>query len=223
MKDRDDSIETHRETPLPLSYLILLFFIANGPKYGYQIIQLLRTRNYREWLDLKDSAVYRSLHELEQRGLITSTKPRELAQGRRRVYSITSQGRRVFQQQIFQCLSNLPRPKGFFNLGLLAMTVLHRNQFLEALCTRQNQLEERCVYLHSIIDALEQIETIRFTTPNHLIGKTPVSKIPMNNYGTIYALFNRSLRILQSEKQWLDTFIQQIRKNLDFPAFSGRS
>lgn len=213
--------ENNLESSLSSSNLIVLYFIANGPKYGNQIIHLLKKRNYLEWLDIKFSAIYRSLHELEQHGLITSTHQKKPRQAKRRIYTITPYGQKIYQLQIYRCLSSPPRPKSLFDLGVSAMTTLERNQILEALHTYRDKLQQRWDYLHSIVQILENITVIRKREPNRLVGKTPVSQIPTQNLGVIHALFNRPYHILKAEIQWLDKFIHQIKTNPHFPQITS--
>ncbi|MFX1541287.1 MAG: PadR family transcriptional regulator [Promethearchaeota archaeon] len=217
MRLSEVSTQNEPEEHLMPSYLTVLHFIANGPKYGYQIIQLLKKRNYREWLDIKDSAIYRSLHQLEKRGLITGKLQKRPSQTAQRVYTITKWGQKVYSTHIFKILSQPPPSRSLFGLGISALTVLERDQLLHALSTYRDQLYQRCKYLRNIVETLEKITTIRESEPNRLIGKTPVSQIPIKNLGVIHALFERPYSLLQAEIQWLDKFIQRIKVNPDFP------
>ncbi len=217
MKSSELNTENESEKPLTPSYLITLYFIANGPKYGYQIIQLLKKRNYREWLDIKDSAIYRSLHQLEKRGLISSEIKKRASQSAQRVYTITPLGQKVYSTQIFNILSQPSQSRSLFELGVSALTVLERDQLLKALSTHRNYLNQRCKYLQNIVETLEHITEIRESEPTRLIGKTPISNIPIKNIGVIHALFDRPYNLIQAEIQWLDKFIQQIEENPDFP------
>jgi DNA-binding PadR family transcriptional regulator len=71
--------------------------LRSGPAHGYAIIAALRERSKGEF-DLAEGTIYPALHRLEQGGLIVSSI--ETAQGRRRrIYSLTTRGRREFATQ----------------------------------------------------------------------------------------------------------------------------
>lgn len=72
--------------------LLLLEIVAGGPAHGYQVIEQLRARSGGVF-DLPEGTVYPALHRLERNGELSS----EWDTGggrRRRVYRITSSGRR---------------------------------------------------------------------------------------------------------------------------------
>lgn len=73
--------------------LVLLGVISGGSAHGYEVITRLRTRTGGA-LDLAEGAVYPALHRLEDLGLLTS-EWHPVAGRRRRVYSMTSEGRRA--------------------------------------------------------------------------------------------------------------------------------
>jgi DNA-binding PadR family transcriptional regulator len=77
--------------------LLLMGVLRSGPAHGYAIIAALRERSKGEF-DLAEGTIYPALHRLEQGGLIVSSI--ETAQGRRRrIYSLTTRGRREFATQ----------------------------------------------------------------------------------------------------------------------------
>lgn len=77
--------------------LLLLKLLADGDKYGYQMIEELRRRSDRTF-ELKAGTLYPLLHSLEQKGLITAwesdaeTRPR-------RYYHLTDSGRRQLEEK----------------------------------------------------------------------------------------------------------------------------
>lgn len=74
--------------------LLLLAVLSEGPNHGYAIIDELRTRS-GETFDLPEGTVYPALHRLQKAGYVTSDWT--LANGRRRrVYTLTDQGRAAF-------------------------------------------------------------------------------------------------------------------------------
>ena len=77
--------------------LLLLAVVADGPVHGYAVIEELR-RASSDVFDLPEGTIYPALHRLERAGLLGSDWTD--AEGRRRrVYSLTKDGRRALERQ----------------------------------------------------------------------------------------------------------------------------
>ena len=76
---------------------ILLAVLEPGPRHGYAMMEALRTRSGGQ-VDLPTGTVYPALHRLERAGLV---KANWSAAGgrRRRVYQLTSAGRRALDTE----------------------------------------------------------------------------------------------------------------------------
>lgn len=77
--------------------LVLLGVISRGAGHGYQVITRLREQTGGA-LDLPEGSVYPALHRLEDLGLLTS-EWHPVAGRRRRVYSVTAEGRAALNAQ----------------------------------------------------------------------------------------------------------------------------
>jgi DNA-binding PadR family transcriptional regulator len=76
---------------------MVLAVLATKPRHGYDVMRALSTRS-RGVFDLGQGTVYPLLYTLEEQGLIKSAA--EIVDGRRRkVYSLTSSGRRSFARR----------------------------------------------------------------------------------------------------------------------------
>lgn len=71
---------------------IVLAALEAGPAHGYAIIETIR-RLSDDTFDLPEGTVYPALHRLEQAGLLASTWTDPAAGRRRRVYTLTDEGR----------------------------------------------------------------------------------------------------------------------------------
>jgi PadR family transcriptional regulator PadR len=77
--------------------LLLLACVERDSLHGYALIQELRRRSNGNF-DLPEGTVYPALHRLERSGQLRSRWA--LVGGRRRrVYSLTKEGRRAFEQR----------------------------------------------------------------------------------------------------------------------------
>ena len=74
-----------------LDMLLLAVVADGGPKHGYALIEQLRQQS-GDAFDLPEGTVYPALHRLERAGLLQSSWG-DAGGRRRRVYSLTSDGR----------------------------------------------------------------------------------------------------------------------------------
>jgi transcriptional regulator len=77
--------------------LLLLAIIAAEPAHGYRIIEQLKRRSGGAF-NLAEGTVYPALHRLEQSGLLSSSWAKGSGR-RRRVYRVTSRGRRALASE----------------------------------------------------------------------------------------------------------------------------
>ncbi len=87
-KISSDLLRGHTDT-------IVLKFLMDGDKYGYEISKLIQTNSRGEY-ELKEATMYSSLKRLEADGSITSYWGDETQGGRRRYYRITAKGKQIY-------------------------------------------------------------------------------------------------------------------------------
>jgi DNA-binding PadR family transcriptional regulator len=82
------------ESLRPRVFAILLA-LAEGPRHGYGLMQTLQEDPTEQWL-LGPATLYRTLKEMQEEGLITSTDGPDEGSGGppRRYYRLTAAGRR---------------------------------------------------------------------------------------------------------------------------------
>jgi len=78
--------------------MIVLSALSRGPAHGYAIIEEIRSRSGGNF-DLPEGTIYPALHRLESAGLLTSEWTTGETSRRRRVYKLTTAGRRTLKQQ----------------------------------------------------------------------------------------------------------------------------
>jgi DNA-binding PadR family transcriptional regulator len=93
--------------------ILKLLVDEDEPLHGYEIIRRLESRS-QGYFSFKEGLIYPTLHRLEQAGLLESRWLGEPGTRRRKVYTVTDQGRRqlevemtrwqVFSQQMDQLL-----------------------------------------------------------------------------------------------------------------------
>jgi PadR family transcriptional regulator PadR len=76
---------------------VILGVLAEGAKYGYEILALLRDRSEGR-LALSAGTLYPILHKLEQQGAV-SAQWREGTTRKRKYYALTNKGRRILRRR----------------------------------------------------------------------------------------------------------------------------
>jgi len=73
---------------------LILTLVAQGPRYGYQIIKELEARS-QGYFRFREGTIYPALHRLERQGYLSSRWQRLPSGQERRYYHITEKGQRA--------------------------------------------------------------------------------------------------------------------------------
>ena len=160
------------------SELLILGLIAEIPRHGYELEQVIEKLGMREWTRIGFSSIYYVLGKLEKRGLVLAEIP-ENAKARKR-YELTDKGKETLIDQTLATLKAVQPNYPSLLLGMIHLAVLTRDQALDALKTRKN----------SVAEELERIESIHF------------KQQPLPDY--VDAIFEFSIGQLQAEADWID-------------------
>ena len=168
--------------------LVILSLIAEMPRHGYQIEQVIEEREMREWTELGFSSIYYLLNKLENKELIASQLEQTSGRGpARKVYSITKDGWEAFQHGILKSLAEPIHSESMFLLGMSNLPTVPSDEALAALREYVARLTERREHLQIRVKMGER------TFPFH-----------------VEAIFDFSLTMIQAELDWLAKFIQQL-------------
>src|SRR5262250_2047263 len=91
--------------------LTLLSLVAESPRYGYEIQQVIDERGLREWLTIGFSSLYYILNKLERQNMLVGQLQPDGRGPARKVYSITEAGRGILQTAVSDLLRQ-PRSLG---------------------------------------------------------------------------------------------------------------
>ena len=202
---------------LPSTYLAVLSILGNGAAYGYEVNSIIERYGYREWVELQFSSVYKALSELEKRGLVAGRKKNDAVKTSKKTYHLTRKGRNILKTQIIMCLSNPPRPKTLFDLGVSAMSLLSREEVVNALLAYKANLEDSLKFLESNVQNLDNLERLKRDAPESRVGRITVHEYDhVENIGAIRALFDRPVWSIRCQITWLESFIKQIESGDGF-------
>lgn len=172
--------------------LTILSLLAQGPRFGHEIQQIIDERGLREWLAIGYSSVYYILNKFERQNMVTSELRHEGAGAARKLFILTEAGRGILQTAVADLLRT-PRGLGTgFELGLANLHALKPAQVYQVLS-------------HHLQDLHIQLESVRQSWARHQEEE--------NNHNRDYvrALYTHSIAMMEADSQWLDEFLQDWR------------
>jgi len=157
--------------------LLVLGLVAEMPRHGYELEQVIEQRGMREWTQIGFSSIYFVLGKLDKMGLVTANQPAEAKA--KKTYTVTDAGHGALRTQTVAALQSFRPTYSSVLLGMLHWPVLDRGAALGALQARGESVEAECARLRHI-----QID-----------GQ------PLPDF--VDALFDFSLGQLEAEAKWI--------------------
>jgi DNA-binding PadR family transcriptional regulator len=171
--------------------LAILSLIAEKPRHGYEIEQVIEERGMREWTEVGFSSIYYLLKKLEHGGLIEGQLEEAERGPARKVYGVTKAGKEARHAALLEALS-VPQPH--YSPLLLAIGNLpgvSQEEALAALRKHRDTLAIRLVLLK-----------LRWEEQR-----------PLPYF--IDAMFDYSLTMLKTEVDWIERFIAIVEEQDD--------
>ncbi len=169
--------------------LALLTLLAEQPYHGYELEHVIEARGMRAWTEIGFSSIYYLLKKLENEGLIES----RLEEGRRgparKVYAITPAGQEQLRAAIVEALTTPRRCYTPLLLGIANLPTIPAAEAVAALRQYVAALDERLAHIRA-----------RWETQK-----------PLPYF--VEALFTYSIALIQTERDWVETFIAQVEAN----------
>jgi DNA-binding PadR family transcriptional regulator len=157
--------------------LLVLGLVAEMPRHGYELEQVIEQRAMREWTHIGFSSIYYLLGKLEQQGLVTSEAPS--AAKAKRVFRVTDAGRAALAARSLAALRTVSPTYASVLLGMAHWPVLGRDEALDALESRRAAVEAELARL----------------------GDLQVAQQPLPDY--LEALFDYALGQLRADAGWV--------------------
>lgn len=170
--------------------LAVLGLVAEQPRYGYQLEQVIEQRGLREWTEIGFSSIYNILNKLEKAGLLAGELQPQNDRPPRKVYRITAEGKRMLSAEVRLRLARPRYPSGDFDLALANLPCLPSQESLAALGEYRAFLQERIV---------------------HVAGRRAAAggdALPL----FVTVLFDHSLARLRIEADWVAGLIDRLAK-----------
>lgn len=157
--------------------LLVLGLVAEMPRHGYELEQVIEQRGMREWTQIGFSSIYFVLGKLEKLGLVAAEEP--TGAKAKKVVRATDAGLATLAEQSLEALRTVRPSYGSVLLGMAHWPVLERAAALGA-------LEERGVAIAAEITRLGDIQ---------------VDQQPLPDF--VDALFDFALGQLRAEAEWV--------------------
>jgi DNA-binding PadR family transcriptional regulator len=131
----------HNLTNAELSILAL---IAEKPRHGYELEQVIEERGMRAWTEVAFSSIYFILKGLVKKGLASSVLQQASGRGpAKKVFSATPPGHATLHEGIRQAISGAEQDRQTFLLGLSCLPLLTKKEAEVALHHRMLFLTEK--------------------------------------------------------------------------------
>ena len=168
--------------------LAILSLVAERPRHGYEIEQVIEERGMREWTAVGFSSIYYLLKKLERDGLIESRLEEAQRGPARKVYHLTPAGGDALHRGVLEALAVPQRCYPSMMLGLASLPAVPVPQVLDALQKYRAALTERQAQLQ-----------------DKWSGQQPLPYF-------VDAIFTYSLALLEAEIKWVGDFITRLEE-----------
>jgi DNA-binding PadR family transcriptional regulator len=172
--------------------LAILSLIAQQPRHGYEIEQVIEDRGMRDWTEVGFSSIYYLLNKLEQDNLIEGRVERHVGQGpARKVYRITEAGKEAAHAGVLTALSVPQRTYPLLQLGLANLPGIPRSEALDALRKYSSNLSDRLEYVQRKRDRQRPLPYF------------------------VETMFSHSITMIKAERGWMEDLIKQLEATSD--------
>ncbi len=168
---------------------MVLGLVAEKPRHGYELEQVIAQRGMREWTQIGFSSIYFVLAKLEKAGLVAAEKPKGAKA--RKIFSITGQGQGVLVAQSLAMLRRVHPSRSGVLLGIAHWPFLKREEAFAALREREQ----------AVAGELGRLENIRS-------GQRPLPDF-------VEVLFDHSLGQLRAEADWIRRTLDRMENKPD--------
>jgi DNA-binding PadR family transcriptional regulator len=166
--------------------LAIISLIAERPRHGYEIEQVIEERGMREWTEIGFSSIYYLLKKLEREGLIEGQLEQADRGPARKVFRITEAGREARHAALLETLSVPWRGAPPLMLGIGNLPALPSAEAQAALRQYRETLNDRLAQVRAKWEAQRPLPYF------------------------VDAMFDYTVTVGEAELRWVKEFIRQI-------------
>jgi DNA-binding PadR family transcriptional regulator len=130
--------------------LVVLGLLGEKPMYGYQLYQEVEKREMEHWAQVNLASIYNTLNRLQKDKLIQGKGEKPGKMPERKVYHITSKGRKRLEDLVQMALNEQKMPQDSFIVGVAFLQGLSKEKILDSLSKKKEQL-------HKVVERIERI------------------------------------------------------------------
>ena len=168
----------------------LLGLLSEKPKHAYEIENDIKERDMRYWTEISMSSVYKLLNKLEKRKLLDSETKISSKNVAQKVYSITSEGKRIFKEKLVELASAWQPSVQPVDISLANLNLLSKPEAIKALNNYSESIDK-------MLKCYSDLQKYLIENNCHLAN---------------IQLATRRLYLLQGEKEWLHKFINDFEQ-----------
>jgi DNA-binding PadR family transcriptional regulator len=168
--------------------LAILGLVAEGPRHGYEIDQIIQVRGMRDWTEVGFSSIYYLLKKLARDGRIEGRLEEAKRGPARRVYHITPGGQQAFYTAVLDVLSVPRHHHSPLQLGLANLPSIPHRDAITALGKYHDALAAR---LADVQEKQRHQQPLPFF---------------------VDAMFEHSTTMIRAELEWLERFTRELEE-----------
>lgn len=142
---------------------LILGILYENERNPYEITKMLKELKLRKWFSVADSTVYATINNLRKQGLVDGTTSKEGRFPEKTVYSITTEGEFELHSTISSYLEKNDPDGSKFDIAILLLHHLSRDEVLQKLKIKLENLESSTYEIKTQILNLERDRTVAFT------------------------------------------------------------
>jgi DNA-binding PadR family transcriptional regulator len=142
---------------------LILGVLYEKERNPYEITKMLKELKLRKWFNVADSTVYATINNLKKQELIKGETSKEGRFPEKTVYSITAEGEFELHNTISSYLEKNDPDGSKFDIAILLLHHLSRDEVLQKLKIKLENLESTTYEIKTQIVNLERDRTVAFT------------------------------------------------------------
>ncbi len=142
---------------------LILGVLFEKERNPYEITKMLKELKLRKWFSIADSTVYATINNLRKLHLVEGKTTKEGRFPEKTVYSITTEGEYELHSTISKYLEKNDPDGAKFDIAILLLHHLSRDEVLQKLKIKLENLEASTYEIKNQILTLERDRTVAFT------------------------------------------------------------
>ena len=142
---------------------LIIGILYEKERNPYEITKMLKELKLRKWFNIADSTVYATINSLKKNSLIDGKSSKDSRFPEKTIYSITTEGEFELHNTISSYLEKTDPDGAKFDIAILLLHHLSRDEVLQKLKIKLENLERSTFEIKNQILNLERESSVAFT------------------------------------------------------------